>query len=667
MSIPYSFGKKKVSRLQNWLKIPVETDEYQPPRLGVFLLQFLVGLLFLVFVVRFWYLQVNKGEAYAEQAQLNRMREERILAPRGLITDNSGSVLANNIVAYGISIVREDCPDVPATLAQVSAWTGTNHDELIAKYRKDIRKAQSFEPMLLVADLNVNLVSMIEAELINWPGLEIVTHAKRTYPERDIYAHILGYVAEANEREMEKNKNLHMGDLVGKQGLEYVLDEQLRGVKGLYQREVDVLGRSLSKKLMQEPRGGKIIQLAIDTKLQKAAWEALGEHTGSIVVMDPDTGKLVALVTAPAYDNNLFTEGISHKDWNILRENPKFPLQNRAVQSVYPPASVWKLVMTGLFLEMGINPKETVSCSGATRLGNQTFRCWHSGGHGAVNMTSALTNSCDIYYYHMGLRVGIDNIDRYAKASGFGKLTGIGLPHEKSGLVPSKKWKEERRGAAWLKGETYNVSIGQGYTLVTPLQVATYVSSLLNGGQLLEPQVVDKGAAIVTGHIPASAKHRDFIINGMRKTAEHGTARVIARNDAIMGGKTGTAQVVKLRMRGGRRLRNEELPYAQRDHAWIATFGIKDDKRYVVIVMLEHAGGGSKMAGPVAKKMYDALFGPQIVAPARKTKKQEESDIIPEDFVEEYQDFGFLETKKTPALGHIRKDLTPPCSVQAEA
>ncbi len=626
MSMQYNLEHKKESKLQNWLKIPVETDEYQPPKLGILLLQVFVGLLFLVFVVRFWYLQVNKGESYAKQAQLNRMREERILAPRGLILDSGGNVLANNVVAYGISIVREDCPDVPATLAEVSAWTGIPHADLIAKYRKDVRKAQSFEPMLLVSGIDVNLVSKIEAELIHWPGLEIVTHAKRTYPERDIYAHILGYVAEANEKEMEKNKKLHMGDLVGKQGLEYTLDEQLRGIKGLYQREVDVVGRSLSKKLIQEPRGGKIIRLAIDTKIQKAAWDALGEHTGSVVVMDPDTGKLKALVTTPAYDNNLFTDGISHKDWKTLRENPKHPLQNRAVQSVYPPASVWKLVMTGLFLEMGISPQEVVPCRGSVRLGNRMFRCWHSG-HGAMNMTTSLIHSCDIYYYTMGLRVGIDNIERYAKASGFGNVVGIGLPHEKSGLVPSRTWKKNRFGTSWVPGETYNTSIGQGYTLVTPLQVATYVSALMNGGKLLEPQVVDMGKPKVRGQIPATAKHRDFILEGMRRTATGGTARVINRSDAIMGGKTGTAQVVKLRLRGGRRLRNHELPYEQRDHAWIATYGIKDTQRYVVIVMLEHAGGGSKMAGPVAKKMYDVLFGDQNASPPEKENENDDAEI----------------------------------------
>ncbi len=618
MTMQSNLNPKKESKLRSWLQIPVETEEYQAPRTGVFLLQGLVALFFLVFVVRFWYLQVHKGESYAERAQLNRMREERILAPRGLVVDSKGVILADNILTYGLSLVREDVVDLPATLAQISAWTGIDHDTLLEKFRKDKGKVQSFEPMPLVSDLDLSLVAQIEAQLLHWPGLEVISQAKRTYPMGAIYAHILGYVAEANEKEMKQNKDLAMGDLVGKQGLELVLEDQLRGRKGLYQREVDVMGRSLSKKLLTEPRSGSSTRLAIDTRIQQAAWAALDGYTGSIVVMDPDTGKLVALVTAPAYDNNLFTSGISHKDWNALRENPRFPLQNRVIQSVYPPASVWKLIMTGLFLEQGVDPKEKEFCGGEVKLGNRVFRCWHPG-HGSVDMTRALTESCDIYYYLKGERMGIDNIERYAKASGFGKPTGIILPHEKGGLVPSKAWKKERIGVPWVRGDTYNISIGQGFGLVTPLQVATYISALLNGGKLLQPQVLDVAEPVIKGEIPATALHREFILTAMRKTADTGTAKVVGRKDADMGGKTGTAQVVKLKLDGKRRLKNDEIEYLQRDHAWIATFGMKDAQRYVVVVMLEHGGGGSSAAGPVAKKMYDVLFGVEV-PPEQKAK-----------------------------------------------
>ncbi len=608
----------KNGKLRRWLTVQAEAEEFTPPKTGTLFIQFLIALFFLVFVVRFWYLQVHKGAEFSQRALENRLREERIIALRGLITDKNGEILADNVLTYGLTIVREDCPDIPATLAQVSEWTGINHEKLVKKYYKDRRKTHSFDPVLLATDLDIALVAKIEAQLLYWPGIEIVARAKRTYPKGEIYAHILGYVAEASEKEMQEDEGLNMGDLVGKQGLELVLENNLRGQKGLYQLEVDVLGRSLSKKMVRSPRGGSETRLTLDSSIQIAAWNALEGQTGSIVVMDPDTGKLVALVTAPAYDNNLFTDGISHKEWDALRLNQRFPLQNRVIQSMYPPASVWKLLMASLLLQENINPSEKVFCSGETQLGNQTFRCWKKGGHGNVNMAESLMQSCDIYYYHFGEKVGIDKIEEYARKNGFGDTTGIILPHEKDGLVPSKKWKERRFNQPWVTGETLNISIGQGYTLVTPLQVATYVSAIINGGDLLQPQILESAQRVVQRQIPASAAEREFIIDSMRKTVTQGTAKVMNRIDADMGGKTGTAQVVKLQMKDDEVIKNEDLEYAQRDHAWIATWGAKDAKRYVVVVMVEHGGSGSSVAGPVAKKIYDALFGEQKKISAEK-------------------------------------------------
>lgn len=605
-------NEKKVRQgVRGWLRIQVEPENYQPPRSGMLLLQCMVGILFFIFVVRFWYLQVHRGEDFARQAQENRLREERIFAPRGLITDVNGVVLADNRLAYGLTLVREDCHDIPATLAQISAWTGIPLDRLTAKYHQDRLKVKSFEPLLLITDMDFELVSRIEAELIYWPGLEIVVRSKRNYPEGPLFAHVLGYVAEANDKEMKADASLAMGDLVGKQGLELVLERHLRGNKGLYQIEVDVLGRSLGKTLLEEPRSGQEARLSLDTRLQKAAWDALDGQAGCIVVMEPDTGKLRALVTSPSYDNNLFAAGISHKDWEELRTNKRFPLQNRVIQSVYPPGSVWKLMMTAMFLEEGIRPAESVYCSGQVKLGNQIFRCWKRGGHGSVDMTQAIVGSCDVYFYHFAEKLGVDRIERFAKASGFGAPTGIDLPHEKSGLVPSKAWKRRRFGQGWARGETLNVSIGQGFTLVTPLQVAVNVAALLNGGKLVKPQLLADASVEARGLMPAKPQTRDFVINAMRKTASVGTARVVGRKDADMGGKSGTAQVVKLKMTRDRRLKNSEMAYEQRDHAWMATWGIKDDKKYVVVVMVEHGGGGSSTAGPIAKKIYDALFGEQ--------------------------------------------------------
>lgn len=606
--------KKHNQNLQDsrsWLKIQMESERYQPPRHGVILLQVLVGFLFFIFVVRFWYLQMHKGEDFARLAQENRFRQERILAPRGRILDSQEQVLADNRTAYGLALVREDCQDVPATLAQISEWSGIPVPIIWEKYQGDRFKGKPFEPLLLITDIDFSLVARIEAEIHMWPGLKIVVRTKRNYPQRDLYANILGYVAEANEQEMEKDSALAMGDLVGKQGLELKLERRLRGSKGLYDVEVDAHAHVLGKNMREHPRGGEEVHLAIDTKLQQAAWDALEGEAGSVVVLEPESGKIRALVTTPAYDNNLFAAGISKRDWDVLRTSKKFSMQNRAVQSSYPPGSVWKLLMASLFLEKGVNPAAGIFCPGQVKLGNQIFRCWKHSGHGTMNLENALVNSCDVYFYIMAERLGIDKISAYAKESGFGAITKIDLPNERSGLVPSKEWKKRQRNRVWVRGDTYNTSIGQGYTLVTPLQMAMYVAALLNGGSFLKPQLLNDAPREVVLTIPASEKTRKFVVEAMRKTAAIGTAHVVARKDAIMGGKTGTAQVAKLKLASGdRRIKNSELQYTQRDHAWIATWGKKDNKSYVVVVMVEHGGGGSTVAGPVAKKMYDHLFGP---------------------------------------------------------
>ena len=603
-----------------WLNIQVEPESYQPPRWSVLLLQGLIITLFFVFAVRFWYLQILKGEQFARQASDNRIREERILAPRGLIRDKTGHILADNRLAYCLALTREDCPDIPSTLAQISAWTGSSPEALYAKYQQGLRnKVQSFEKLLLLTDIPFELVARIESQLVYWPGLEIVTTSKRNYPETALFAHILGYVAEAGEKEMEADKNLYLGDTVGKQGLEYVLDKHLRGQKGLYRLEVDVLGRSLGRELIEMPKSGEPARLSLDLGVQKAAWDALEGQSGGIVVMEPDTGRLVALVTSPSYDNNAFAAGLSHKEWGAIRDDPRHPLQNRVIQSVYPPGSVWKLVMAELLLKEGVRPGESVQCSGQVQLGDQIFRCWKKDGHGSVDMMSALVQSCDVYFYHWGERMGIDRIAAFAHAAGFGELTGIDLPYENRGLVPSRAWKKRRFRQPWVRGETLNVSIGQGSTLITPVQLATFVSSLMNGGKLLKPLLMEGGPVSIRGEVPGSPEARKFILESMRRTVEGGTAKVLQRPDAVMGGKTGTAQVVKLKFAAGdRRLKTHEMAYEQRDHAWIASYGEKAGKRYVVVAMVEHGGGGGAVAGPVAKKVYEHLFGTLATASAGK-------------------------------------------------
>ena len=591
------------------MAIQLEHDDYQPPRAGLILLQCMVLGLFCVFVMRFWYLQIHKGAEFARQSVENRMRYERVYASRGLIRDSNGQLLADNRPAFALSLKAENCADLSATLAQISAWSGVPLAQLTTKYRQDSVRGKPFEPIIILNDLTYGQMARIEAQLIHWPELEIVTRYKRFYPYRDVFAHILGYVAEANERELKDDAWLALGDNVGKQGLENVLETTLRGEKGRNSLEVDALGRVMGKQPIEEPQNGASVKLHIDADLQRQIFDILGKQTGSVVVMNPHTGAIRALVTTPAYDNNLFVSGLSVQDWAAIRDNPYYPLQNRGIQSVYLPGSIWKLMMVGMFLEEGVSPETTVFCSGQVKVGNQTFRCWKRGGHGAVDMAQSLKASCDVYYYVLGERFGINKIENYAKRCGFGQLTGIDLPHEKAGLVPSRAWKMRRTGEPWYRGETVNVSIGQGYTLVTPVQMAVFVSSILNGGKLLKPQLLADSQVEVRGQTPMNAAARKLVRDAMIETASVGTARVVRRSDAIMGGKTGTAQVVKIRMVGDRRQRTEEMERFERDHAWIATWGKKGDEEVVVIVMLEHAGGGASQAGPVARKVYDCLFG----------------------------------------------------------
>jgi len=578
------------------------------------LLQCVVGAFFCIFVVRFWYLQIHRGDEFVRQSRDNRLRDELIYATRGTIHDINGFMLAENRTAFGLALIREDCRDIPATLAQVSQWTELPIERMRHKFEQDRQKAKPYEPILLISDLSFEKVMEIESRLFSWPGLQVVTHSKRTYPYSDIFAHLLGYVAAVNTRELEADPALSLRDTIGKQGIEYVLDKRLRGTKGLYSVDVDSRGQALGRTMMKAPQNGEDVTLTIDARLQQAIVDILGEQTGSVVVMDPEDGRVRALVTTPSYDNNLFIGGMPQKEWDALRDDLRHPLQNRAIQSVYPPGSVWKLMMTGLFLSKGVAPTQRVLCTGEIKLGNQTFRCWRRGGHGYVDMKASLVHSCDVYYYTLGEKLGIDNIEAFAKACGFGAPTGIELPYEKSGLVPSRAWKRRRfkkpDQQRWQRGETLNVSIGQGATLTTPLQIASFICALLNGGKLMEPHLVDDTPPKERGEIPISASHRKFIVDAMQATVEDpgATARVLKRDDAVIGGKTGTAQVVKLRMIGERRLKTSEVDYFERDHAWMASWGQRDGKTVVIVAMVEHGGGGASVAGPIVKKVYDVYY-----------------------------------------------------------
>ncbi|ACV69503.1 penicillin-binding protein 2 [Desulfohalobium retbaense] len=589
----------------------LDAELFQPSKKGLVLVRLCILGLFCVFALRLWYLQIHKGETFASKARENRLREIPVYAPRGLIRDRHGTLVAENTPAYALALIREESPDIAACLQQVSRWTGHPLSELRSRFERGRKRTRPFESQVLIPHLDFELVARIEAHAPEWPGLKVLSRPQRYYPYGRDLAHVLGYVAQASEEELRSDSMLRLGDTVGKQGIEKVLEQRLRGDKGRKQVEVDAVGRGLQERVLRQPKAGNDVRLSIDLSLQRLAMDLLTDKAGVIIVLEPETGQVLTLASSPSYDSNLFVEGISPKDWKRLLHHPRNPLQNRAIQSAYPPGSVFKLVMAGCALhEMGVDPEREVYCNGAYRLGNRSFRCWKKWGHGDVDLQKALVQSCDVYFYKLGQELGVDTISPYAKAWGLGSKTGIGLPHERNGLIPSRAWKRHQLGAGWQGGETLNMSIGQGFTLTTPLQIARVVGALVNKGQLVKPTLLQDAAVEIEGEVPLDPPERQRIVEYMVDTVEsrRGTARVLRTEDVVIGGKTGTAQVVKLR---DDEEEEEETPYKYRDHAWMASFGRRGEDQYVVVTFIEHGGHGGAAAGPPTKAIYEALF-PQL-------------------------------------------------------
>lgn len=582
----------------------------QPPKSGLLLLQLLVLALFLSFALRFWYLQLHRGQEFAEKAENNRIRQQLIHAPRGLIRDRNGVLLAVNEPSYALAIVREDSPNVRRALEQVSQWLDMDVALLQESYDMGRSRIKRFEPQILVHSLTFAQLATLEANTLDWPELKIITKPRRAYPQGPLLAHVIGYVAEANEQEMIRDPGLSLGDSIGKKGIEKTMESFLRGHKGLRQIDVDAAGRHLGSTVLIPPEAGNDLKLSIDLELQRFVDDQLGDHVGSVIVMQADTGQVLALVSKPAFDNNLFVSGLSHAQWALLRDNPAHPLQNRAIQSAYPPGSIFKPVIAGCALNTAmVQTEDRVFCSGGLRLGNRLFRCWERRGHGWVDMNRGLVESCDVYFYTLGDKLGVDRMHSHAVRSGFGKATGIDLPHETSGLVPSRDWKRGRFNDSWHGGDNLNMAIGQGFMLVTPMQAARYNAALINGGRLLKPQLLAGVEPEEQARLPLDDEHREFLAQTMVDTVEEsrGTARRIAKAGVRLGAKTGTAQVVKL-MAEFEKADLQDIPYQFRDHAWMISFGQRDDAGYVVVAMVEHGGGGGSTAGPIIKAVYDYLF-----------------------------------------------------------
>jgi len=584
----------------------------------------LVIISFLVILIRVWYLQILKGEDFMGQSEQNRSRKISLPDYRGDIKDRRGKTLVNIRPSFSLYVTPEDAGDFSKSLGFLSELMEINKGKLW----NDIRQPPSFRNVLIKRDINRKEIAYIEENKMLLPGIHIKVEPLRSYVYKDFASHILGYVGEVSKGELMASKfgRYEQGDMIGKNGLEKIYESNLKGKKGFKEIEVDASGRELKTLRKLSPKAGNSLVLTLDSRVQNRLEKLMDEVSGkspvegSVVVMKVQSGEIIAMVSKPSFDPNFFATGVSRKKWNNLVRDEKNPLQNRAVNGQYPPASTYKLVTAYAALsEKVVEPESTIFCPGYFRLGKRNYRCWKKRGHGKMNLHDALVQSCDVYFYTLGHRLGIDNLAKYANRLGLGELTGIELQGEKPGLVPSRQWKKRFKNEPWFPGETISASIGQGYNLVTPLQSVRMISTIANGGILIRPYLVKKiedsdGKLIqeffpvVNRNIGIDSEVLKHLKEGLRGVVHeaHGTGHRARLKNVTVSGKTGTAQVVG--MKAGEIDPEEEIPYSFRDHAWFVAFAPYEKPEVAVSVIIEHGGHGGTTAAPIARKILETYF-----------------------------------------------------------
>jgi penicillin-binding protein 2 len=609
---------------------------------------------FIVLASSFWYVQVVQAEKYRDLSDANALRDVTVRAQRGLILDRKGRVLAENQPSHTLVLMRNelsqstrrDASHLPRLVRFVATVLGLSEAEVTRRIEKG-RATPVNTPLTIAEDLSIPQVASIEAGKLTFPALSVESTASRNYPNGTIAAHVLGYMGEASAEELKRRPELRMGDLVGRRGVELVYDAELRGKDGAKFIVVDSHGRVKEEydKLSREPQRGQNIYLTIDLDLQRKAEQYFMENemVGSCVVLDPRNGEVLALVSSPAYDPNVYSKRFTSTVWKTILSNPFRIEVNRAIQGLYSPGSVFKIVMGMAGLELGVIDESTkFHCSGSETFYGRRFRCWNQNGHGAVNLEEAIKVSCDVFFYNLGAKLGVNRIADYSHLLTFGEQTTIDLEGEKPGLVPSESWARDKQKRKWYPSETISVAIGQGPLLVTPLQVANMMAAIANGGSVYQPhvlhqrQVNDAAGKAQTLTVAPRLLHKIHLDPQALSAVRTGLWRVVneaggtgakARVEGIdVAGKTGTVQVVA--QEGW--VRADDLPFKFRDHAWFASYAPKDNAELVVVIFVEHGGHGGSDAAPLARILYETVFadrlhggGGRIASPqARVTEPQ---------------------------------------------
>ena len=590
---------------------------------------------FVMIFVRLIYLQAIMGDEYRRLSLNNSIRLQNIDPPRGRIYDRNGDLLVDNRPSFDVNITLKDAAPLQQTLEKLSRYLQTPADILLSQIKRT-RGASAYQPRLLKQDVGRDTLAAIEVNKFDLPGVSVDVNLRRHYIHERMAAHLIGYLSEISPTELKSGSypDCRSGDLIGKFGAEKGYENLLRGKRGGRQVEVNANGLVMRILKTVEAEPGHNVYLTTDQRLQHSAETLLEGVVGAAVAIEPDTGQILALASSPSFDQNFFVGGITHKRWDSLISNPLRPMSNRAIQGEYPPGSTFKIITALAGLEEGVIDDQTIlNCPGYYRFGNRVYRCWKKGGHGKVDIIKAVEESCDVFFYQVGARLGVDRLAWYAKAFGLGSPTGIFLDQEAHGLIPTAAWKKKRTGIPWQKGETLSIAIGQGFNLATPLQMAVLAAAVGNGGKRYQPMILDriqsadgevlqKNEPRLTGKLPISPANLDRVKLGLWKVVngENGTARGSRLADIDLSGKTGTSQVVS--RKEDEALAEEDIPVHLRAHAWFVAYAPSEQPTIAVAVVVEHGEHGSGAAAPIAREMIKTYLRKQPVGAQVATQNE---------------------------------------------
>lgn len=599
-------------------------------------------LFLLIIIGRLYYLQVYQADRYKMLADENRISTRLLVPPRGIIYDRNGKMIATNRQNFQALIVAEQAPNVQATLDAFKKIMPLSEAEE-ERIKKDLKRNRSFVPIKIRENLSWEEVAKIQLNAPDLPGIIIDEGLSRYYPYGEKMAHVLGYVSSVSDKDVKDDPLLEVpGFKIGKAGIEKLYEKKLRGKGGNLKLEVNAYGRVMKEIEKNEGVPGENIELTIDARLQEKAYDAFGEQSGAAVLLDVNSGEILAFVSTPAYDPNELSKGVNNQAWRELVSDEKKPLSNKAISGQYSPGSTFKIITALAALEAGAIKMDTrYFCSGKMFLGSHAFHCWKRQGHGYLDVVQALQHSCDIFFYETAQRAGIEKIADMARRFGLGSRIDVGLENEKAGLIPDKAWKRRRFGESWQQGESLISGIGQGYILVTPLQLATMVSRFVNGGYKIKPSFskLSQDELSKIEKINVKDSYLNLIKQGMFDVVNvPGGTAFGSRFDyhgIKMGGKTGSTQVRRITMkeRQTRVLRQDELPWHLRDHALFIGYAPYQNPKYAVAVLVEHGGGGSSVAAPIAKailleavKLDPSLVFEQVMQQTPMVKNKQEQN-----------------------------------------